>query len=70
MHTAGDLWIAFNSFFLDLAPVAALAALAVSFFLRKKQADRQERALRERIDMYSGGGEPLKTADADHITHE
>ena len=70
MHTAADLWIAFNSFFLDLAPIAALAALVVSFFLRKKQADRQERALRERIDMYSGGGKHLKITDGDHITLE
>jgi len=52
MHTAEDLWIAFNSIFLDIVPLAALAALAVSWFLRKKRFDREEETLRSRISMY------------------
>lgn len=52
MHTASDLWSAFNELFLDAAPVAALAALAVSWILRKKKLDREEREVRARIEQY------------------
>ena len=52
MHTASDLWSALNELFLDAAPVAALAALAVSWIMRKKKLDREEREVRARIEQY------------------
>lgn len=52
MHTASDLWSAFNELFLDAAPAVALAALAVSWILRKKKLDREEREVRARIEKY------------------
>lgn len=52
MHTAADLWSAWNGLFLDLAPVAAIIALGVSWFLRKKRLDREESGIRGRIETY------------------
>ena len=52
MDTAAELWGAFNSIFLDVAPFAALAALAVSWVLQKRRFDREARELQDRIKEY------------------
>ncbi len=52
MQTAAEMFSAFSSLFLDIAPFAALIALAVSWVRRRKRCREEERELRERIDFY------------------
>lgn len=58
MQTVPEMFSAFSDLFLDVAPFAALIALAVSWVRRRKWCREEERELRERIDFYHSRKEP------------
>lgn len=52
MSAAVPFFSALNAFFLDVAPFAALAVIAVQWFLSRRNYRSEERELLERIDFY------------------
>ena len=53
MQTAADVFSALNALVLDLGPVVALAALAVSWYFRNRRYRQEEQELRGRIGEYA-----------------